>query len=146
MTSAGHDGTVRLWETLTGKERLVLWAMGAGSAATRRAGRPRHRLSGARLRTVRVRRADRQGAERFEKHKGMVWSVARSPDGSRASRFGGDDNLIRLYAGRAAVKVAPELSPKELDVLWTDLGNVDAVKAYVAIGRLAESPAKACCS
>lgn len=141
IVSAGHDGTVRLWETLTGKERLVLsghkgWVRVATFAPDGRA-----IASAGQDRTVRVWDAlTGKELERFEKHKGMVWSVAWSPDGKRLAS-GGDDNLIRLYAvGARAVKVAPELSPKELDVLWTDLGNVDAVKAYVAIGRLAESP------
>jgi hypothetical protein len=65
-----------------------------------------------------------------------------TPDGLRMAT-GHPDSTILLWDLRLpAVHEAP-LTAKEVEVLWADLADADAAKAWKAIGRLAEAPKEA---
>jgi dipeptidyl aminopeptidase/acylaminoacyl peptidase len=75
-------------------------------------------------------------------HQGAISSLAFSPDGKLLAT-GSDDTTVLLWdATRFKTKqlVEVQLRPEQLESLWTDLGDADAVKAYHAIRTLAAAP------
>ena len=142
-TIASADGaTIRLWDVNTGRALAVLTQEGV--ASVRFAPDGKTLVAGGYDRTVRLWEVA-TGKERhcFVGHQNSVQSVAFAADG-RAVASGGRDTLIflwdvtgRLRGGRLQ---AEELSAADLERLWTDLADADAVKAYRALWRLVASP------
>jgi WD40 repeat protein len=83
-----------------------------------------------------------QARRRFDGHDGEAWSLAFSPDGKRLVSGGRDSTALvwDVTGGAGAGPARPGLSPRELEDLWTRLGNADGAKAYNAVWLLAASP------
>jgi WD40 repeat protein len=81
-----------------------------------------------------------QGApRRLGQHRGRVNSLAFSADG-KSLVTGGDDHTVQLWDVHKNITTplpAPtRLGSREMDVLWSDLGGTDLLKAFAAIDRL----------
>jgi hypothetical protein len=80
---------------------------------------------------------------RFTGHQGYVWSVAFSPDGRTVVSGCYDttglvwDVTGRLKAGRLE---AVELTPRELETLWTSLSGAAGPRAHRALWTLVAAP------
>jgi len=128
LATGSRDGVVRLWEVVSGglirqfegQPGAVLSLAFAADGKTVAAGS---------WLTVRL----------WEGQQGEVRSLAFSPDGKTlAAGAGGSTVLIwdvtsRLEEGRLE---AVNLSPQQLEALWTDLYREDAARAYRAIWTL----------
>jgi len=83
---------------------------------------------------------------RFEGFSGDVWPIVFAPDGrTMASGCGDTSILVWNLAGRDLNGGGAKtfLTTKDLDTLWDDLAGLDAIKAYQAIGALADAPDQA---
>src|SRR5262249_60032233 len=74
--------------------------------------------------------------QRLEGHTGRVLSLSFSSDSKRVIS-GSDDTSVLVWdlSGLASQHAPLRLSSKELDALWSDLGN-DASRAYQAMLKL----------
>ncbi len=82
----------------------------------------------------------------LEGHQGGVYALAFSPDSRRLVSRSWDTTA--LVWGLPAIGEQPArprdpLTAKELQDLWSDLGNLDAEKAHQTLGRLAGAPDQA---
>jgi hypothetical protein len=133
------DGKVRLWEMATGR-KVVEVSVSSGSVPVALL------LPDGRTLLVGqwggVRAWDlAAGKERgwFRGHQGDVLRMTLSPDG-RLLATGSSDTTALLWDVTALPAVEGlELTAKELDGLWADLGG-EAEKAYPAVWRLSASP------
>jgi WD40 repeat protein/tRNA A-37 threonylcarbamoyl transferase component Bud32 len=118
LATAGQDGTTRLWDLATGRQRLVLhgdgtevnalaFSLDGQTLATASDGRQVHLWDCATARE--------QGT--FRLHQKAVITVAFSPDGKTLAS-GDDDGVVRLW-DRASLK--------EKAVLASHVGRVDAL-------------------
>jgi hypothetical protein len=129
FASCGEDGTVRLWDTATGKEKRRL--EGHADEVTCAAFTPdgRHLVSAGRDRRLRLWDiAAGNEVRRFTGHTDAVRCVAVSPDGRRVLS-GGADRTVRLW---------DLASGKELSSLAGHTGAVTAV-AFAPDGKTALS-------
>jgi WD40 repeat protein len=89
----------------------------------------------------------------FEGHRSVVNCVAFAPD-AKTLASGSDDTAIlvwdvaTLLRGESASQrpdrpKTAELSPKELGLLWADLGGAEVPRAFQAVLTLADAPAQA---
>jgi hypothetical protein len=70
-----------------------------------------------------------------------VCCVAFAPDGRSLAAGGGETTILLWDVSRSTQPVVPpNLSPQEVDALWSDLANADAAKAYRAVHALTVSP------
>ena len=126
LASAHEDGSIRLWDVMTGAERRVLrghrghvrsvaWSPDGASLA-----------SGAADHTLRLWDVT-TGAERrvFQGHSDSVWSVAWSPDGASLAS-GADDHTVRLWdmATGAERRVLEGHSDYVWSVAWSPDGTM----------------------
>jgi len=142
LLSAGHDRTVCVWETATGKlrqqckepkgrpsalavsddRRTLAWGEDSGRIVLF------DLLAGREVRAL-------QG------HRGAVAALRFSADGTRLAS-GSDDTTILIWDVAARLPAAPVLaaaSPKELEALWADLLGDDAGKAWRAMASLSRT-------
>ncbi|HTU93815.1 MAG TPA: WD40 repeat domain-containing protein [Gemmataceae bacterium] len=138
--------TITLWESASGKERLVLPC--PGGQVNNVAFSPDGRLLAAggydSIVFVWDMIAGKQMA-RLEGHQGSVNSLAFSPDGRRLAS-GSQDTTALFWDVSGLAKALPRrgpLSQKELDELWSTLAGADAAKAYQAILTLEAVPDQA---
>jgi hypothetical protein len=79
----------------------------------------------------------------FEGHRGAVYAVALSPNGLTLASGGADPAILvwdvtgRLKNGRLQ---PADLSGRQREALWVDLGNTDAAQAYQAVATLIATP------
>jgi RNA polymerase sigma factor (sigma-70 family) len=80
---------------------------------------------------------------RLKGHEGGVVSLLFAPDGKQLLSGGSDTTVLTwdvsalTRAGRGAA--VPAISARTLDVLWTDLADKDAVRAFTAMRKLCVS-------
>ncbi|MEV5977437.1 WD40 repeat domain-containing protein [Streptomyces sp. NPDC052114] len=125
VASAGHDGTVRLWTTATGKQRAVLKGHEGTVRSVAFGPDGRTVASGGSDGTVRL--WDTTTGKRRDTltgHQGAVQAVAFSPDG-RTVASGGGDGTVRLW---------DTTTGKRRDTLTGHQGRVQAV-AFSPDGR-----------
>jgi dipeptidyl aminopeptidase/acylaminoacyl peptidase len=82
---------------------------------------------------------------RLEGHRGGVYGLAFSPDGTYLASASTDTTVLlwgpKSWAG--AGLPARKLTEKQLAALWADLDGMGAARAYQAIGTLAAAPEQA---
>jgi RNA polymerase sigma factor (sigma-70 family) len=156
IASASWDRTVRLWEVVTGQERLALRshtsevlavafspdgrAMASaggqwGDQGPRRGGTP---AGEARLWDV----ARGKVLASFPGHKDRVFAVTFTPDGTTLASAGWDRTAKLWDVPRFPAAPRKELTDRELDALWRQLGDRDAAKAYRALVALTGGPGR----
>jgi RNA polymerase sigma factor (sigma-70 family) len=154
LVSAGSDRAVRLWEVVTGKQIFVRKEhSGAGYVvAFSSDGRIVASGSGAGVHENPLQEQDSielwdvatgKEVQRLQGHRSSVTSLAFAPDGSRLAS-GLRNSAVMVWdvprARRVQQLEPPQLGPKELEGLWTDLAGEDAQKAHRAVWALAEAP------
>ncbi len=144
LATGGQDGSVRLWEIASGKQRRAM----SGDAAFVRA--VAFSADGTRLATGSsngtVRLWDVVTGQRlhtFAGHRGAVVAVAFAGRDSTLITASQDATALvwdlpaLLEGSRSRVL---ELSTRQLQTLWRDLGSEDAAAAYEAVQTLAPAP------
>jgi predicted NACHT family NTPase len=139
VSSGWQDRTVRLWEVATGKERCQFKPPG-GVKFIAFSPDCRTVACGGEDQTIRLWDvATGKERRRLDGHTGQVLSVAFAADGKTLAS-GSADGTIILWDMSQALKEDPltpeELEPKELEVLWADLGGKDAARAHQVIWKL----------
>jgi RNA polymerase sigma factor (sigma-70 family) len=79
----------------------------------------------------------------FQGKQESITSLAFSADGATLISGGEDGTTLVWDVNDAGQAAKAELTPKELDALWTELAGEDAIKAHRAIRSLAASPSLA---
>jgi hypothetical protein len=141
----GNGTVLVLWEVASGKERARLMEVeewGANSLAFSPDGRTL--AAGDSKNTVRLYDvATGQELHRLQGHRGHVISLFFSADGKCLVSSSQDTSVLvwdltRVLADKPRVR--GRLSPKDLEVLWTDLASDEAARAYKAQAKLTRAP------
>jgi len=136
--------TVPVWETATGRQRLVLEGHKDSTVCVAFAPDARTLASASWDDTIRLwDLGTGKELRQLTGHRGKANSLVFSADG-KTLISGGDDATI-LFWDVAEVTQRPrphiaELPPKEWESLWTDLASADAAKAHVAMQKLIAAP------
>lgn len=144
------DGTLRLWEVASGqgifKQHVPGRIIGPVAFSPQQrfvAAAESNPLRGEKKQAPAIRLWDLATAKEIKQWHGLqpaVTSLTFSPDGSRLAS-GLSDSTILIWdtscLARAARLPAMELSPMDLEKLWSDLADSDAAKAHRAIWTLA---------
>ncbi len=143
LASAGSEGGICLWEPTTG-QLLRRWDTPPGqirSLAFSRDGRTLasgHSDSSLRLWET----ASGKQRASFTGHRGGIGAVTLSRDGRRIAS-GSWDTTILIWDATGGAHRDVALSPEQLQMVWRDLGDADAGRAYRALWQLALSPKQA---
>jgi WD40 repeat protein len=136
----GLDNVIYLWDAATGKELRQFAGLQVVAAAVAFSPDGKVLAAGRRDGGIRLWRAD-TGAVLGDVpgHERAVLSLAFSPDGKTLAS-GSDDSTVLLWdvarLPLGGARAEGNLSAKELESLWADLGGADAAKAYRAVAAL----------
>jgi RNA polymerase sigma factor (sigma-70 family) len=138
LATGGGDGDVCLWEFVSRK--LVRRLRQGGTVGALAFSADGQTLlsggsDGARLWDV----SSGEELTRFQGHECSTSSVALSPDG-RFAATGGADTTVLLWDLWGKRPVGNPPGEQELAGWWADLTDVDARRAYAAVGALASTP------
>jgi WD40 repeat protein len=139
--SGGRDRMVRLWETASGKERLVLQAHAGWIESLAFSPDGKQLVCGTQNGTLCVWETfgGTEQARLDAVHHGPVKTVAFSPDGKRLASGGADTTALVWELSeliRAAQPKPITLTAAELQDYWRDLAGDDADRAYQAMRPL----------
>jgi RNA polymerase sigma factor (sigma-70 family) len=136
----GMGNTVSLWETTTGRERCRFKGGLGSDLAFAPDGRTVAVAEG-KDRTIRlwdVYTAKDLGC--FPGHPSMTAKVVFAPDGKTLMSGGWEGTALAWDATRLIKpRKAEELDNKQLEVMWADLADADAGRAFRAMGLLAQA-------
>lgn len=148
LASWGGDRVLRLWETATGKERRQFFVgrmtglIGYSCVAFS----PNGKLlaAGNQDKTIRIwELATGKELGRLVGHTGWVRSLAFAPDGKQLAS-GGDDTTALIWdvsdLSKESVGLRVPLTPAEVEALWKNLAETDAIRAYRSLCMLAGAP------
>jgi DNA-binding transcriptional regulator YbjK len=139
--------TIPVWETATGRQRLVLEGHGESMACFAYAPDGRTLASSGWDNTTRLwDLGTGQELRRLEGHRGKAHALTFSPD-AKTLVSAGDDTTFLFWnvadlTGRARA-LAGRLSAEELEARWEDLTDRDAAKAHRAVTSLSATPEQA---
>ena len=114
LTSAGRDGTVRIWDAATGQQRAKLTANHGAFAGGDRSGRQlarhrRQRRNGADL----GRGPTRPTQAALASHRRLVFAIAAAPDGSWLAT-GGNGGTVRIWDAATGADAGQPARPPRL--------------------------------
>ncbi len=148
LISGSPDGTLRLWDVATGRERLCLrrspeQGLG-GFNGLSLSPDGRFVASAGQDRAVRVwELATGQEVRAFRGHQGEVYAVAFAPDG-KALASGGRDSTVLVWdaGGRTASggRKGGGLSGQEVETLWAGLASPEGARGERAMWALVGAP------
>ncbi len=145
LATSSKDGTVRVWEMLTGQELFRLAAHdGVGAIAFTKDGK--FLFTGGtdgKIRLWHVFTASLM--QTWEGHRAEVTGLALSPDGRMLASCSRDTTALlwRIEEGDLMGPPPRVLAAEELERMWNSLTAADATEAYRAIGGLATAPEQA---
>jgi WD40 repeat protein len=142
LAAAGLASTIYLWEVATGRElRSISYKNGLTAGLAFAPDGKALAWGNAADGVVHLYEVA-TGRERmhWQAHPGWIKSLAYAADSQRLAT-GSDDTTAVVWdvTGQIAAAGQPEPRGAELDRLWEDLGNPDAAKALLAMGRLQAS-------
>jgi WD40 repeat protein len=147
LATGGQDGTVRLWETASAKQRRTMYGDTSPIRSAAFSADGAVLATGSANGSIRLWDvARKRRLHTFTGHRGAVIAVAFAQADATlitASRDGTAlvwDLPALLEVGRARTI---ELSPQQVQALWRDLGSDDAARAYEVVETLARAPARA---
>jgi RNA polymerase sigma factor (sigma-70 family) len=148
LLSGAYDAKLRLWETATGKQRLVLEGHEISIQSVAISPNGKYLASGSGSiwdhhdNTVRLwDAATGKELRRFTGHQNVVVSIAFSADGSVLAS-GSEDGTTLIWDASSPVKDTEVKRPsaKNPESLWADLASDDAAKAYQAMNDFTSGP------
>jgi WD40 repeat protein len=146
LATGGEFGTVHLWEVASGKQRRAMYGDTAFVRAAAFSANGHLLATGSSNGTVRLwDMSTGQRLHTFAGHRGEVVAVAFAGRGSTLITASQDGTALvwdvpgLLEAGRSRVI---ELSERQVQSLWRDLGSEDAPRAYEAVEMLSRAPAR----
>jgi roadblock/LC7 domain-containing protein len=143
LASGGGDGSARVWETLTGKEVLILegHSGGVSRVAFAKDGRTIATASHDHDAFLWETATGRQ-IRKFGQHKRWVWGLAYSPLNPTVATAGDDGDVVLWDIGKGMTTPdapAKEITDAELADAWRDLAGAEARKAFDAANRMSAS-------
>jgi WD40 repeat protein len=151
LAGVGQGHVIRLWEVLTGQElpplkepdgaikAVAVWHDNDTTAIA--FGPDGRTVAAATDRSVRVwDLPTRREVRRFTGHQGWVNALSFAPDGKRLASASEDGTAVVWDTSRPRPAAAAELSAREVESRWADLGGDSATRAYEAIWALAAVP------
>lgn len=145
LASAGQDRIARLWRVESGREVGRLAGHRGDVTSLVYAPDGRSLAGGTTAGTIHLwEMVTGQVRTEFQGHQGAILAVAYAPNGKTLVSASRDTTaLIWDVSGQASETPPTDLTPHDLDRLWTDLGSLNAERAHRALWTLVRVPTQA---